>query len=87
MKFTPRMEAPSTTNKYWLRKTHGGVNPCIEIKNGSVLANCVGYAFGRVYELLGKKPNLSTGNANGSNGTGMIATNVAYMESLIGFCI
>lgn len=63
MKFTPRLKAPSSTDKYWLRKSHGGVNPCIEIKNGSCLPNCVGYAWGRVYELLGKKHSLSTGNA------------------------
>lgn len=61
--FKPRLTAPSSTDKHWLRKAKGGVNPCIEIKNGSCLPNCVGYAWGRVYELLGKKHSLSTGNA------------------------
>lgn len=63
MKFTPRLEAPSTTDKDWLKYGKGGNNRCIEIKDGSCLPNCVGYAWGRWYELLGTKHNLSTGNA------------------------
>ena len=42
MKFTPRLEAPSTTDKNWLKHGKGGYNYCIEIKSGSVLPNCVG---------------------------------------------
>lgn len=63
--FTPRTTAPSTTNKYYIHTSNGGLNQCIEIdtSTGSCLPNCVGYAWGRAYEILGKKPNLSKGNA------------------------
>lgn len=61
--FIPRLSAPEKTDKHWLHTSTGGVNKCIHIKNGSVLPNCVGYAWGRWYELLGKTPNLSKSNA------------------------
>lgn len=61
--YKPRLTAPSTSDKNWIKSTKGGYNYCIEIKNGSCLPNCVGYAWGRWRELLGSKPNLSTGNA------------------------
>lgn len=63
MKFTPRLKAPSTTDKNWLKHGKGGYNYCIEIKSGSVLPNCVGYAWGRWRELLGAYHKLSRGNA------------------------
>ena len=62
-KFTPRTTAPSTKDKNWLHTSAGGYNSCIHIKNGSVLPNCVGYAWGRARELLGKDPALSRANA------------------------
>lgn len=62
-KFVPRLNAPSSTDKDWIHTSKGGYNSCIHIKNGSVLPNCVGYAWGRWRELLGKSPNLSRGNA------------------------
>lgn len=58
-----RLSAPTTDNKYYIHTSAGGYNSCIHIKNGSVLPNCVGYAWGRWYELLGFKPKLSRGNA------------------------
>lgn len=61
--FTPRLTAPSTTDKHWINTSHGGLNDCIHIGGGSVLPNCVGYAFGRFFELIGEKPKLSKGNA------------------------
>lgn len=61
--YSPRLTAPDKTDKHWMHKSAGGVNECIHIKNGSVLPNCVGYAWGRWYELLGRKPKLSKGNA------------------------
>lgn len=61
--YKPRLSAPEKTDGYWLRPSAGGVNKCVHIKNGSVLPNCVGYAWGRWYELLGKAPNLSKKNA------------------------
>lgn len=63
MKYKPRLSAPSTTDKNWIKNTKGGYNYCVLIKGNSCLPNCVGYAWGRWRELLGKKPNLSTGNA------------------------
>lgn len=47
-----------------MHTSDGGLNECIEINNsGSCLPNCVGYAWGRFYELTGKRPALSKGNA------------------------
>lgn len=62
--FTPRLTAPDSTNKYYIVKKYGGYNECIAI-NGtkSALPNCVGYAWGRAYEITGKRPNLSRNNA------------------------
>lgn len=61
--FTPRTTAPESDNRYYLRPSVGGVNECIEISNGSVLPNCVGYAWGRAYEIMNSKPTLSKGDA------------------------
>lgn len=62
--FKKRTTAPSAADKYWLHTSNGGLNECIEIKNsGSCLPNCVGYAWGRFYEITGKRPNLSRANA------------------------
>lgn len=62
-KFTPRMTAPPTTDKHWIHNTKGGLNECILISGNSCIPNCVGYAWGRFYEIIGKRPNLSRGNA------------------------
>ena len=55
--FKPRTTCPEKTNEWYSRQGHGGLSPCIagkpEAWSGSVLANCVGYAFGRVAEILG----------------------------------
>lgn len=61
--FTARLTAPSTTDKHWLHTSAGGLNSCIYIAGGSVLPNCVGYAWGRFYEILGSAPKLSRRNA------------------------
>lgn len=61
--FTPRTTAPSTSNKYYLHTSAGGVNECIVRSGGSVLPNCVGYAWGRAYEILGSKPKLAKTDA------------------------
>ena len=63
--FSPRTTAPSTSDKNWIHYSKGGYNYCIKINasTGSCLPNCVGYAWGRWRELLGKKPALSRANA------------------------
>lgn len=61
--FKPRMTAPSVSDKYWVHTSRGGLNECIQISNGSCLPNCVGYAWGRWYELLSSRPRLCQGNA------------------------
>ncbi|MCX4355337.1 MAG: N-acetylmuramoyl-L-alanine amidase [Oscillospiraceae bacterium] len=61
--FTPRLTAPSTTDKHFLHTSKGGLNECIHISGGSCLPNCVGYAWGRFYEIIGTKPALSKCNA------------------------
>ena len=64
-KFVARKDKPKSDNKFYIHTSFGGVNSCIlrNKKTGSVLPNCVGYSWGRAYELLGKKPKLSRGNA------------------------
>lgn len=61
--YTPRKTAPSKTNKYFIADEKGGLNECILIDGNSCLPNCVGYAWGRVYEYLGTKPKLAKTNA------------------------
>lgn len=63
MAFKARTTAPSTSSKYWKHTSAGGVNSCLLIGKGSVIPNCVGYAWGRFYEILGSKPKLSRRNA------------------------
>ena len=63
MKYNPRTTAPSANDKNWIHYTAGGYNYCIKIYGDSCLPNCVGYAWGRWRELLGKYHNLSRGNA------------------------
>ena len=43
-KYLPRLDAPTASDKDYIKTTHGGYNYCINIKNGSCLPNCVGYA-------------------------------------------
>ena len=64
--FTRRLSAPSSTNKYYIKTTKGGYNRCIMIdsETGSVLPNCVGYAWGRFCEEQNIHDcKLSRGNA------------------------
>lgn len=63
MAFIERLTAPDATERYWISTRYGGLNECIHIRDGSVLPNCVGYAWGRVYEITGKRPTLSKNNA------------------------
>lgn len=63
IKFIPRLTAPSKTDKHYLHVSKGGLNECIHIGGGSCLPNCVGYAWGRWYELLSSRPRLCQGNA------------------------
>lgn len=64
MAFTPRLNAPSSSDRYWIRTTSGGYNKCMLISGGSVIPNCVGYAYGRFMEIMGTTScNLSTHNA------------------------
>lgn len=65
MNFVPRLTTPSVNNKYWIHTSKGGLNDCILIGAKSVLPNCVGYAFGRAYEILDNYPKLSKNNAGG----------------------
>ena len=56
MAFTPRLSAPSYSNKYYYSLNRF-------YKSGYGLPNCTCYAYGRAYEVLGKEPKLSLGNA------------------------
>lgn len=61
--FTPRLTEPSTSDKHWIHVSKGGLNECILISGNSCVPNCVGYAWGRFYEIIGKRPTLSRANA------------------------
>lgn len=62
-KYKSRLKAPLSTNKNYIHVTKGGKNKCILIEGKSVLPNCVGYAWGRFMEVLGRQPKLSLANA------------------------
>ena len=66
--FTPRLTRPRNTNPLWINTGYGGLNPCIlgspSYGPGSCLANCVGYAYGRRYEMLGYDPHLCINQAS-----------------------
>lgn len=73
-KYFPQTEAPAKTDPYYIRKEAGGYSPCIvgkpNIYQGkSTLANCVGYAWGRVAFLL-RNPNCKIGCALGCDWPG-----------------
>lgn len=65
--YVPRFTAPTSNDPHYTMTSYGGLNPCIAGSpaawTGSVLANCVGYNYGRWYEILGYDPNLYTGDA------------------------
>lgn len=61
--YKPRLKAPSVSDKHWIHTSKGGYNKCILISGNSCLPNCVGYAWGRFYEIMGKAPKLSLSNA------------------------
>lgn len=68
-KFTPRETIPQKRLKWYLKKGYGdGVSPCIlgkpSYENGSVLSNCVGYAFGRFAEEHGEVINVGCHKGN-----------------------
>lgn len=63
MAFTPRLTAPSYSNKFYISTGNGGYNPCIRISGNSCLPNCVGYANGRSRELSGNKAQMPACNA------------------------
>ena len=52
--FTKRLTAPSSTDKHYIHYTKGGYNTCIIVNEstGSIMPNCVGYAQGRLLEIL-----------------------------------
>lgn len=57
MAFKVRTTKPEKGNKYYIRKENGGYSNAIKgkptDKNCNVLANCVGYAYGRFNEIGG----------------------------------
>lgn len=65
MEFVKRLTAPSTTDEHWIHTSKGGLNECILIGVKSCLPNCVGYSWGRAYEVMGSRPTLSKNNAGG----------------------
>lgn len=56
MSYNPRLSAPSRSNKYYFSDN-------VFYNSGYGMPNCTAYAWGRFYEISGKRPRLSTGNA------------------------
>jgi len=70
---TPRTTEPNLNNPYYLHTSSGGWNGCLKVNDETVLPNCVGYAWGRAYEIMGKEPSLSKKDAQvwyGNTGDG-----------------
>lgn len=67
MAYVAQLTIPSTTDPYYIRKEYGGYSPCVpgkpEYFPGSVLANCVGYCWGRS-AYLEQNPNCNIGFTN-----------------------
>lgn len=57
--YIPRLSAPAYNDKNWIHYTAKGYNYCIRIDGNECIPNCVGYAWGRWRELLGKYHKLS----------------------------
>lgn len=86
--FTPRLTEPSIDNEYYIHTSHGGLNECIirDSTTGSVLPNCVGYAWGRAYEILHERPTLSKNNAErwyGEEAEGYTRSHIPRVASII----
>lgn len=81
-KFVPRTKAPTKNDLYFVRKSAGGYSQCIAGKPlffaGSVLSNCVGYAWGRAAELEGT-PKCSIGVPTSRLKAGSYAPTDAYL--------
>lgn len=69
--FKPRLIAPTSDNDYYFAKN-------IFYQSGYGMPNCTAYAWGRAYEILGTKPNLSNGNANQFWGYNLSRNSYAY---------
>ena len=58
MSFTPRLTRPEAGNKYYITKAAGGYSDAVKGSptdaTCNVLANCVGYAYGRFNEIIGE---------------------------------
>ena len=77
--FKPRFEAPKKTNTYYYSDDN------IFYKYGYGMPNCTCYAWGRAYEILGKKlvhPNDDSNMSQSSNDTFPTAMHIAAVLSL-----
>ena len=61
--YKERLTAPTESDRNYLHYTKGGTNYAMLVKGNSVLPNCVGYAWGRWSELLGRFHELSRADA------------------------
>ena len=52
---------------YWTHTEKGGLSPCTEVRDGCVLPNCTGYAWGRFYEMTGSPLNGNFASLNAEN--------------------
>ena len=55
--FEARLTAPSKSSSYYNKSLN------VFSQTGYGMPNCTAYAFGRIYEITGKKPLITRGNA------------------------
>ena len=83
MAFKPRTTQPDPNDKCWIMTSSGGYNKCIggkpPLRSGSVLANCVGYVWGRFLEIMRQSnPNIITCELPTCNAGDFLKYNTKY---------
>lgn len=83
MAFQERRTCPSSDDKCWIRTNYGGYNKCIlgspSNGPGSVLANCVGYVWGRFLEIMRQSdPSITTCELPTCNAGDFLKYNTKY---------
>lgn len=62
--YKKRTTCPSKDNPLFIMKKYGGKSPCIQgnpiLKEGYVLPNCVGYSYGRFWEIADEEIRVGT---------------------------
>lgn len=89
--FTPRLTRPEAGNKYYITKSAGGYSNAIKGSptdaTCNVLANCVGYAYGRFNEIVGEGACTYLAPVNAENFMSYKGNLETGMEPRLGACM